>query len=140
MSLMSVRDGVHTRYLKLRALDRIVHSTRFAAAFRLCKEDDTKVDNLIEAGNADGVEAWVNGILEKELEDLSMRELRTRAHKLGIPYYTTFRKDALILKILEVQSDARKTEQAAVDVPSSEAEPDPEDTRLSKRELSRAAS
>lgn len=59
--------------------------------------------------NPEALEAWVERTLEKDLDDLSMGQLRVRASKLKIAFYTSYNKADLILKILEIQH-ARKAQ------------------------------
>lgn len=120
MNLLSIRDNVHGRLNKLRALDRLVNSNRFAAAYKLVDQEDYELQMLLTNADVDALEAWIDERLVRELDDMSAREIRNRASKLGIPFYTTYNKSALILKIIEVQTDARKTEQTPVDVPASQ--------------------
>lgn len=126
MNLQSIRNNVRNRLNKMRALDRIVSSGRFAAALSLGSEDE--IAELVKEGNAEALDAWVNSKLIKELDDMSMRELRLRASTLSIAFYTTYRKDALIKKIIEVQN-ARQTQQTSVDVSAEEVGHDTESFR-----------
>lgn len=138
MALSKLRDVIHERLNRIRALDRLVTSKRFEAAFRLDSESSDLLGALAHE-SPDGVEAWMNKVLVKELDDMSVRELRVRATRLQIPFYTTYTKTALILKILEVQEDARKAEQAALDLSLSQADSGLEGAGEHGREVSCSA-
>lgn len=110
MDLLTIQATIHNRLLKLRALDRLVFSKQFGAALAMAK-DEPPLDN------PDALELWIEKTLQKDLDDLSMGQLRVRASKLKIPFYTSYNKADLILKILEVQN-ARKAQTTPVGVPS----------------------
>ena len=121
MELPKIKGYIHDKLLRLRALDRLVMSRRFEAAFKLDGQSTELLTALAQESPA-LVEGWMNKVLVRELDDMSVRELRVRATKLQIPFYTTYDKTALILKILEVQDNARKAEQAALDLPFPQAD------------------
>ncbi len=106
MNLQSIQFAIHSKLLRLRALDRIVTSANFAVAMKLAEEDPTPF-----LDNPDALEAWMDRVLKKDLDDLSIGSLRTKASKLKIPFYTSFNKPNLILKIIEAQR-ARKAQEA----------------------------
>lgn len=106
MNLQEIQYVVHNKLLRLRALDRIVTSANFAVAMKLAEEDVTPF-----LDNPDALEAWMDRVLKKDLDDLSIGSLRTKASKLKIPFYTSFNKPNLILRIIEAQR-ARKAQEA----------------------------
>lgn len=134
MDLPKIKDYIHEKLLRLRALDRLVTSRRFEAALKL-DPDSEELRIAFSRESPSLVENWMNKVLIKELDDMSVRELRVRAARLHITFYTTYDKSALILKILEVQENARKAEQAALDVPLPQADADLEGLGKHERDL-----
>jgi hypothetical protein len=110
-------------------------SKRFEAAFVLDGQS-SELNVALLSESPEQVEGWMNKVLLKELDDMSVRELRIRAARLQIPFYTTFGKSALILKIIEVQEEnARKAQQTAVDLPLPQADYHPQGAGEYGREL-----
>lgn len=60
-----------------------------------------KLVHFIEQTNVDGLKAFCDDVLERELGETSIQELRKIAQRLGIPYYTTYPKATLLTLILE---------------------------------------
>lgn len=110
MNLPEIRQSIHNKLLRLRALDRLVMSSTFAVALTMAK-DDPPLDN------PDALELWIDRTLKKDLDDLSIGSLRMKASKLKITFYTSYNKPDLILKIIEAQN-ARKAQEVSNGVPS----------------------
>lgn len=132
MNLQEIRTTVHNRLNRLRALDRIVMSKQFEAALAKSTTDPPIDDPY-------ALEAWIDSILRKELDDMSMGQLRVRASKLRIPFYTSFTKPNLILKIIEVQ-DARKAPPSVEGMLLQEVGRDSESPSECRRNISDSAS
>lgn len=106
--IAAVRKDVHVRCLNFRALDRLVHSEAFEQALKK-DPDNIWVQFALINGNVEWIEAWIDKILAKELGEMSLRELRSEASKLGIANYTAFSKDLLLMKV----NNARRAKEAA---------------------------
>jgi hypothetical protein len=111
MTLTDVVEKVHTKCLSFRSLDRIVTSEAFAEALRL-DPNNIWVQFALINGDAESIENWIDATLQKDIGEMSLRELRTLASKLGIPCYTSYNKDTLLIKIAQVNYDRRTQEVA----------------------------
>lgn len=108
--LTTIITTVHQKCLDFRALDRLVQSVRFEEALRL-DPNNVQLHQALIDGNIAFVESWITVVLKKEIGEYNMKELRDVARKLGIPFYTTYSKDDLLVEILNVTG---KTEKVAV--------------------------
>lgn len=96
--ITAVRKDVHAKCLSFRALDRLVHSEAFEQAMKL-DPDNIWVQFALINGDSDFIEAWIDKTLKKDIGEMSLRELRNLASKLGIPNYTACSKDILLIRI-----------------------------------------
>ena len=110
--IAAVRKDVHVRCLNFRALDRLVHSEAFEQALKK-DPDNIWVQFSLLNGNVEWIEAWIDKVLAKELGEMSLRELRAEASRLGIANYTAFSKDLLLMKV----NNARRAKEAASRMP-----------------------
>ena len=105
--------------LAMRSIDRIVNTHQFAEAFKIDK-DHTDLNDAIQHCNAEWVHDWIDETLTKEIGELSMRDLRTKAAQYRILRYTSLSKDQLIVALTQAIHHARETQKAAFAVPSVE--------------------
>lgn len=94
--------------LDFRALDRLVYSIAFQEAFKI--NPDAKVIAAIKEGNLEYVKTWIEHIISRDMCEYSIRDLRILAIKLGIPRYTNYNKDELLVKIAQVKYAKSKDE------------------------------
>jgi len=118
----SIKDRVHSKLLRLRALHRIVNSPAFDAAYKL-DPNSAALEAALAEDSPEAVEFWINEVLERALEDLSLSELRKKAAALQIAYYASLTKATLILRIL----DARKAQENSRRLPDQGIRLDGED-------------
>jgi hypothetical protein len=111
--IAAVRKEVHAKCLSFRALDRLVQSDTFEQAIKL-DPDNVWVQFALINGDVDWIEAWIERVLTKDIGEMSLRELRTLASKLGIPNYTSCSKDILLIRI----NNARAAQKDAGGMPS----------------------
>lgn len=105
--LSSVIRATHQKCLEFRALDRIVQTIRFAEALKY-DPNNLSLHEALASGNVIFVERWIDTTLKKEIGELSIRELREMAKRLGITFYSSYSKDALMVEVLRV-TEAKKT-------------------------------
>lgn len=111
--ITAVRKDVHAKCLSFRALDRLVHSEAFEQAMKL-DPDNIWVQFALINGDSEYIEAWIDRILTKDIGEMSLRELRSLASKLGIPNYTACSKDILLIRI----NNARAAQKDSGGMPS----------------------
>ncbi len=111
VSLYDIRRRYHAEYLEARRLSRLVNSDRFAQAYALKSGDVDFID----------LELWVEETLRKELEEMSLRNLREIARKLGVVKYTMYSRINLIMKVKNVIESTKTTST----VPHQEVTPGP---------------
>lgn len=87
----------------LRAMDRLVKQERFKTAYNL-DPTNTRIIFAIQSGDIEAVEDWIADTLSTELElgEYNLRQLRAKAAQLGIPYFATFSKDELLVRVAHV--------------------------------------
>jgi len=105
MSYKELLISQRNRVAAHRRLLYAVESKEFKLAFEKLNEVDRKLV-LEAANNADTrtIDDLIFKQLEKQLDDLSIRELRLVASKYHIPYYSTKMKQELIDAIRTKQS------------------------------------
>lgn len=120
-SVSHVRISVHNRCLDFRAMDRLVQSPEFEQAFKL-DPNNVFIQFAILSGNVTEVDKWVKATLGREIGEMSIRNLRDVASRLGIRYYSSLTRDELIVKIIQIKHDRRVAE-AAIGLPNVEGRP-----------------
>lgn len=102
--LSNLQAAIRKRCLSLRAMDRLVHSTRFQEAFKI----DPNFDVL--TADIEAIESWIDSTLKTKLDisELSLRDLRARASKLGLLFVTKYTKDELIVWISNYDRRSQK--------------------------------
>jgi hypothetical protein len=112
--IAEVRMEVHNRCLNFRALDRLVKTEAFEQAMKL-DPNNIWVQFALINGNVEQVEVWIDKVLTKDIGEMSLRELRQLASKLGVPY-TSVTKDILLIRI----QNARRSQKDAIAMSHSE--------------------
>jgi len=112
-TVVEIQGVIHKRCLQFRAMDRLVNSVAFKRAFEL-DPSNAFVQFALQSGNVGEIEAWIDRTLTRDMDiaEMSLRELRQLASKVGILFYTTFTKDELIVLIAQKQNDLRRQEAA----------------------------
>lgn len=106
MTLSEVRKEVHTKYLKMRNLNRIILSDVFAEAYEKATErQQSSVHYFIYTEDAKKIRAWIHSILGKDLDLKSVRDLRKIASQLRIKDYGNLAKDEIIQQIREIEKE-----------------------------------
>ena len=108
--IIELKAEVKNKLLEFRNLERLLTTPEFEAAWSR-DQGNTFIVSAIKAGNLKVVKDWVQNILITEVGEMSVRELRARAAKLGISRVSLYTKDELIVKIIQAQDD-RQTEKA----------------------------
>jgi hypothetical protein len=85
-----------------RAVLRIVESPEFVECIAINPNDSNVVD-YIKYGKVDELKNWLRSKLRAEINDYTIRELRSLAGSLGIPNYCSKRKSVLLSEILRKQ-------------------------------------
>lgn len=100
-TLADIQRDVAAKSLDFRALDRLVKSDQFQAAFRR-DPNNVLLKFAIGSGAIGMVKKWIEDVLTQELGELTIRQLRQRATKLGLNYVTSCTKGELIVRITQV--------------------------------------
>lgn len=105
MELKAIQAESHQITLRFRSIDNYLTSTEFLEAYRLTKSTQDLV-SAIQAGDLGWIKDWARALIERELGDLSLRQLREKATELGIRYVTSYSKDQLLVQIFQVKHNA----------------------------------
>lgn len=91
-------------------LDRFLKSNLFTEAYKiLCGSTEcvNRVTTLIDAIDVEALRNVCEDVIEKELGEYSIHQLRKLARRLAIPYYTTYTKSELLsVLIIRRKKDA----------------------------------
>lgn len=101
--MTAIQKEVHIKCLNFRALDRLVHTEAFEQAMKL-DPDNIWIQFALMNGDVETIEVWIDRVLKKEIGEMGLRELRQLASKLGIPNYTNYSKDVLLIRIHNARS------------------------------------
>lgn len=111
MTKNQIESLIHQNFLKAQKIYRFVLSERFRTAYKVADiKERLEIKKL--AGECDlvGLKQLVDEILKKELQGMTIKELRKLGQKYKIKYYATLSKDVLI----EELEHARKSVEAFV--------------------------
>lgn len=102
----------------IRGLARLVETYQFQQCLIL-DPNNPVLFAAIKAGDYKVVKKWLSEVIEAEICELSVRQLRAIAAQMCIAYYTAYSKDELLVKIVQVKSNVilDETEKLAVRVP-----------------------
>lgn len=103
--IKAIQAECHQITLRFRSIDNYLGSTEFLEAYRLAKSTQDLV-SAIQAGDLGWIKDWARALIERELGDLNLRQLREKAVDLGIRYVTSFSKDELLVEIFQVKHNA----------------------------------
>lgn len=118
MTLDDMQLTIRSKLNDLRALDRIVHSVQFQECLK-SDPNNKQLSQAIREGDIEFIRDWINDILEKEICEFSVKQLRAIASQLGLKNYTGFTKDELLVQIMQVKNEFAKAENASVSMPYS---------------------
>ena len=97
--------SLYTKVLLLRAIERLVSLPFFQEAWKLADEHQkTMALQYIEEYRKDELVVWARQIIDKnsKIEDMSMRQLRTHARRLGIKQYSHKTKYTLLMELANI--------------------------------------
>ncbi len=114
--ISKIVDDIHKKCLAFRSMDRLVSSAAFTEAWKL-DPDNIWIKFALINGDVETVEDWIEITLKKDIGEMSLRELRDYAMQLGIPNYTSYNKETLLIYIAQVQY-ARKAAKVNVGMPA----------------------
>jgi len=97
-------DSVHDAVLKLRNIDRVIHTSAFKQVWDHAAHDE-KFDALYHIANLDKASLirWMRGHPDVELGAKTYDSLRSIASELNIPKYSRLDKALLIQEITEAR-------------------------------------
>lgn len=97
MSVQSIRENYHARFLNIRAFDVILQSAKFAEAYNNASEDEkSKLKDIIELNRTGYLRDWVNRNRPEELDNLSYRELRDLCKTNHIYRWSRLDRDQMV--------------------------------------------
>lgn len=101
MDLTTLRSGVHNLILDARRLERVINSPEFEALYpSLSQEDKAHVSVLVKQMETNQLVKFIQTRAEREVGELSVRQLRAKASALCISGYSVMSKESLIRAIL----------------------------------------
>jgi len=106
MNLKALLESSHYAYLRARTIRGLVWSEQFS---KVVQYADDAVADMIRENDSEALLDWMSAM--KDLEDLTIRELRELSSAYRIAYYAELSKQELIGAI----SNARKTTRNGVD-------------------------
>lgn len=94
-------DSLHLRLSKERSILRIIESKDFEEAYKSSSDQEKeKIDYYIETLRLEDLKLWFKSkIKTKDIENMTIVELRLLAKELGIKTYHLLKKELLIYKI-----------------------------------------
>jgi hypothetical protein len=97
MSVASIRENYHARFLNVRAFDVILQSPKFKEAYDNAPEDEkSKLKDIIEQNRTGYLRDWVTKNRPEELENLSYRELRELCKENHIYRWSRLDRDQMV--------------------------------------------
>lgn len=105
MTLLDIRQRASNRINRLRRVQRLIESDLFEFVWGASTPQQKKeVDGWIYLGDLTRIEKWLIQGKAKDLEMMSLRQLRERASSVGIQYYARLSKSELIWEITNAES------------------------------------
>lgn len=110
LTLKEIRVKQHHKVLDMRSIERMINNIGFEIIFSIA-ESKEKDEILLHIQNGDKglIEEWISKQNQKQISQMSLRELRQYARKVGIPYYARLPKSSLLS---EINSYGRSQEEA----------------------------
>jgi len=105
MGLISIREEIHNKLLRLRSIDAIVSRPCFTWLW----EDSDEIQlamfhNLLAAVDRDGIQEWMRDHPSLELGERSLTDLKYIAQRAGVKNYSRKGKPELIRDIQEMEN------------------------------------
>lgn len=108
MGLTTLRADVHSLVLNARRLERVIGTPEFEALYStLSVEDKAYVIRWVKDLQIDQLVKFIQTKAEKEVGEMSVRQLRTKAAALYISGYSLMSKESLIRAIVTEQARIR---------------------------------
>lgn len=105
MTLKDIRRRASERINRLRRVQRLIESEAFALVWGTSTDSERKeVDGWVYLGDMTRLELWLERGRTRDLEMMSLRQLRDKASSVGIPYYARLSKSELIWEINNAES------------------------------------
>lgn len=82
--IISIQLEVHKRTLEARAFERLVYSTEFVEIYK----DGPEIKEILKSGNSDRLKEWIRERRQKDLGEMSYRELRELCKHHHIPRWS----------------------------------------------------
>lgn len=97
MNLGDVQSFFHKRALESRAIDALIYTERFEAAFQLATEQhQSELVVILKSNSIARLRAWIKERLAGPLKFASYRQLRLRAQKENVPRWSRLDRDGLL--------------------------------------------
>jgi uncharacterized Rmd1/YagE family protein len=116
MQLNQIRTQIWAKLLNLRNLDYFINGSKFDTAFTdATNEEKEKIIALINDDKLPELKKLVSKLLNKNLEDKNLHELRILARILGIHLYSKYSKHQLFLILKERLSSNDESQSVGTD-------------------------
>ena len=98
--LITLREELHNRSLRLRSIDLSINTLLFSRLWEDSTDDQKEaVTKMVEAGLSKEVMEWIRKHEALELGEKSTRQLKEIAQKMGLLNYSRMDKSTLLMEI-----------------------------------------